>query len=148
MKVERMKKLSDWVQRFEATIARAKEKPFDWADHNCCTFAGECFEAITGENGMNTLAHTAGDKRAALRAIRKFADGGLEECAVKMAGELGLEEVPPLMAQRGDPVVAVCEGEVLVATMDLSGREILAISPKDGLIRLPMDSAIRAWRIG
>ena len=143
-----MKKLPDWVQRFEGVLARRKNDPFDWGTHNCCTLTKELIEATTGVDVMEgiTLSETATEHRA-YGAMRRFTRGGIDAAAEKVAARLGFDEIPPLTAQRGDPVIVEWDGVRLLAVVGLDGRFIIAITPADGLIDVPVEAAVRAWKV-
>jgi hypothetical protein len=142
-----MKKLPDWVQRFEAVVSAAKFKPFDWASHNCVTFTAECFEAITGVDGMAEIDLDFSTKRKATAAIKKFSGKGISEVGEKVAKQYGMKEVPPGFAKRGDPVISRWDGVDLMGTVDLTGRGVICIQPEAGLGTLPLSSVIKAWSI-
>src|SRR5258708_4686376 len=44
----RMKRLEDWVVRLEAFIKERTAQPFKWGSQDCCLFAADAIEAITG----------------------------------------------------------------------------------------------------
>ncbi|MBZ6366183.1 MULTISPECIES: DUF6950 family protein [Enterobacter] len=91
----------DWHNRLIAVIRAAEKRPFLWGEHDCCLFAADCAEAMTGDNfaygWRGTYDSETGAKKALLRG-----GGSLE----KVLGKY-LDEVPVKMAQRGD--IAVVE---------------------------------------
>lgn len=140
-----MKKLQDWVSRFEKVVLDAENKEFDWVEHNCFTFASQCFEAITGQS-LVAEAPKITSKRKALSIMSKY--DGIEGCLLAVAEIFGLAEVSPLFAKRGDPVLVELDGEQLFATVDLTGRGVLVIRDDGlGLIRLELSEIKRAWSI-
>ncbi|HDR2381717.1 DUF6950 family protein [Enterobacter roggenkampii] len=91
----------DWHNRLIAVIRAAEKRPFLWGEHDCCLFAADCAEAMTGDNFADgwrgTYDSVTGAKKALLRG-----GGSLEKVLAKY-----LDEVPVKMAQRGD--IAVVE---------------------------------------
>ncbi|MBA2152965.1 hypothetical protein HNS33_08895 [Enterobacter roggenkampii] len=91
----------DWHNRLIAVIRAAEKRPFLWGEHDCCLFAADCAEAMTGDNFADgwrgTYDSVTGAKKALLRG-----GGSLEKVLTKY-----LDEVPVKMAQRGD--IAVVE---------------------------------------
>lgn len=91
----------DWHNRLIAVIRAAEKRPFLWGEHDCCLFAADCAEAMTGENFADGWRGTydceTGAKKALLRG-----GGSLEKVLAKY-----LDEVPVKMAQRGD--IAIVE---------------------------------------
>jgi hypothetical protein len=43
-----MTRLELWPSRLDAVIQAAATRPFAWGEHDCCTFAADCVEAVTG----------------------------------------------------------------------------------------------------
>ncbi len=119
-------------------------RSFQWGVHDCCTFA--C-DVIRDAGGVDYAAPFRGRYRSAAgaaRVLRRFAGGGLEAAAEKIAQDNGLEEVPPLMAQRGDFVLLdAAEGPALGVCL---GATFIAAGPA-GAVSLPLKRARRAWRV-
>ncbi len=38
----------DWPARLRTIIEAARERPFSWGQHDCCLFASDAIEAMTG----------------------------------------------------------------------------------------------------
>ncbi len=119
-------------------------RSFQWGVHDCCTFA--C-DVIRDAGGVDYAAPFRGRYRSAAgaaRVLRRFAGGGLEAAAEKIAQDNGLEEVPPLMAQRGDFVLLdAAAGPALGVCL---GATFIAAGPA-GAVTLPLKRARRAWRV-
>ena len=139
---------------FEAVAAR-RDRTFRWGVHDCCTFA--C-DVIRDAGGVDYAASFRGRYRTAAgaaRALRRFAGAGLEAAAERITRDNGLEEVPPLMAQRGDFVLLdETEGPGLAggranrrnpALGVCLGSHIIAAGPAGTVLR-PLAAARRAWR--
>jgi hypothetical protein len=121
-----------------------RDRSFQWGVHDCCTFA--C-DVIHDAGGVDYAAPFRGRYRSAAgaaRVLRRFAGGGLEAAAEKIAQDNGLEEVPPLMAQRGDFILLdAAEGPALGVCL---GATFIAAGPA-GAVTLPLKRARRAWRV-
>ncbi|HAS1199301.1 TPA: hypothetical protein I3816_004044 [Enterobacter cloacae] len=91
----------DWHNRLIAVIRAAEKRPFLWGEHDCCLFAADCAEAMTGENFADGWRGTYDSETGAKKALLR-GGGSLE----KILGKY-LDEVPVKMAQRGD--IAVVE---------------------------------------
>ena len=121
---------------YEELLAKAQRTPFGFGSQDCCTFPAKVIEARTGRNPLGTLSWSS-----ALEAERLLKSmGGLKAAVTACLGE----PVAPLLARVGDPVMVmdgdremltVCHGTVLLAP----GR--------DGLVPLPLDRGICAWRV-
>lgn len=91
----------DWHNRLITVIRAAEKRPFLWGVHDCCLFAADCAEAMSGVNyaadWRGTYDSETGAKKALLRG-----GGSLEKVLAN-----NLDEVPVKLAQRGD--IAVVE---------------------------------------
>lgn len=91
----------DWHNRLIAVIRAAEKRPFSWGEHDCCLFAADCAEAMTGESFAESWRGTYDSETGAKKALLR-GGGSLEKVLAKY-----LDEVPLKLAQRGD--IAVVE---------------------------------------
>lgn len=111
--------------------------PFEWGSNDCCMFAVNAVEAMTGEDHGKPYK---GYKTAlgAVRRLEKF--GGVEGIATI---ELG-EPKPITQAKRGD-VVSVQNGENIILGICV-GVKIASVS-EEGLTFFSMNVAKNAWSV-
>ncbi|KQT10959.1 DUF6950 family protein [Ramlibacter sp. Leaf400] len=132
----------DWKVRLDAYVALHRATPFDWALHNCVTFAAGWIELATGH------AVQLPPYDGALSAHRRIdAVGGLLAGARDRLGA----PVPGTFAQCGDVVLV----RLPSTEESLEGRRafgvcigptVVAPGPT-GLLRVPMVQAEAAWRV-
>ena len=91
----------DWHNRLIAVIRAAEKRPFLWGEHDCCLFAADCAEAMTGDDFADGWRGTYDSETGAKKALLR-GGGSLENVLAKY-----LDEVPVKMAQRGD--IAIVE---------------------------------------
>ena len=145
-----------WPELLEKFINRRAEQPFAWGTNDCATLACDAVLAMTGTDIAEPLR---GGYTSALGAARRMRDFikkrsqkalaealRLEAVAVVIAREWLIDEVPILEAQRGDIALLDTELGAALGVVSLNGWEILAPGT-EGLMRLPLRSASRAWRI-
>lgn len=136
-------KRSDFAERLHAAVAARRRQPFQWGETDCAFLACDLVMAATGVDYAAPFRGRYRTAAGAARALRRFAGGGLEAAAEKITRDNGLEEVPPLMAQRGDFVlVDETEGPALGVCL---GPHIVAAGPAGTVLR-PLAAARRAWR--
>jgi hypothetical protein len=112
--------------------------------NDCCLFACDVIRDAGGVDYAAPFRNGYSTALGAARTLRRFAGGGLEAAAEKITQDNGLEEVPPLMAQRGDFVlVDVAEGPALGICI---GETLVAAGPS-GAVTFPLKRARRAWRV-
>jgi hypothetical protein len=138
--VEEMTRFGNWPSRLFDFVAERWEAPFVWGENDCVLFAADAVLAITGGD---LAAQHRGTYDSALGAARLLKElGGIESLPVAA----GLEEVPPLMAQRGD--VVLVDQEERGPTLAVVVGEFVAGPGPNGVAYLPASSAVRAWRVG
>lgn len=132
-----MRRRREWQQHFADFVAERRDAPFAWGANDCCLFAADCVQALTGvDHAAELRVYTT-----ALQAARVIEEqGGLRQIATQALGE----PLAPAMTAVGD-VVLVLNGD----------REMLAIcngttalAPGEhGMAVLGMDAALAAWRV-
>ncbi|WP_448674764.1 DUF6950 family protein [Enterobacter hormaechei] len=127
----------DWHNRLIAVIRAAEKRPFLWGEHDCCLFAADCAEAMTGDNFADGWRGTYDSEMGAKKALLR-GGGSLEKVLAKY-----LDEVPVKMAQRGDIAVVEnagtrCAGVIYGGAVWVPGVE--------GLVCLRI-KPLSAWRV-
>jgi hypothetical protein len=143
-----MKRIAGWPERLHAYLEGAARRSFAWGLHDCCTFACGAVQAMTGVDPMVELRGTYASKREALCRLRDT--GGLDALAGSIAAALHAEEIPVLMAQRGDVVIADLSQDDGVfpslGVVGLDGRSAV-FAMQDGPHRVALRQCRRAWRV-
>lgn len=133
-----MTRVPDWPERLAEAVYAARHEPFVWGAHDCAIWTFDAVAEMTG-----TASHAdawRGRYSTALgseRIMRKLGWQTMEEAVTALLGD----PIPPLMAQRGDLVMA-------------AGSVGLCIGPWAQMIgeygpdTILMADADAAWRIG
>lgn len=131
-------RLPDWEARLAAVVDEAQRRPFAWGHFDCCTFASDAAQAVSGVDRMGGLRRRYRDMRSALRLVRDL--GGLMN-AVKQA--LGEPLATPKLAQRGDIVLVRAKLPALGVVVGQSALVPLVF----GVQRVAMGDWIAGWRV-
>lgn len=133
-------RLPDWQPRLEAFLAQRRTQPFAWGLNDCCTFAADCVQAITGQDPAPPGLRAHRTAKQAYRAIKRH--GGVAAIA---------------RAAMGAPVPAAlaCVGDVVMVAAGAGGREALAVCngstvmlpTSRGLASMALADAFCAWRV-
>lgn len=115
-----------------SVIDKYAELPFRYG-LDCCQFAGECVESLTGKNPMDALTYS--NEREAYKIIKSF--GGLEAAMRHFLGE---------------PYDSHKDGDVCIMDNN-EGRELAAVIYRDrvvarvenGLMDYPISRATLIW---
>lgn len=152
----KLKRCHTWMTReLHHYLTDAANQPFVWGTHDCCLFAANAIQAMTGVDIADDFRGKYTDQASAFTLIHSVTGGStVEDAATYCANKHGLLEwtrangTPlPLMAKRGDLVVASNDaGEVIAGIVDLSGRYVAAVN-ETGYAQLPLSSIKRAWHV-
>jgi hypothetical protein len=122
--------------------------PFVWGSNDCALFAADGIKAITGIDIAADFRGQYTTQLGALAAIKKITGGSTVAdaaayCAAKNPLFVKLEH--PLMAQRGDLVIATNgDGGPIAGLIHLTGSQVVTVS-ENGLFTLPITSVTAAW---
>jgi hypothetical protein len=132
----------DWPHRLNAAIEAARDKPFEWGEHDCLLFAASVVEQMTGVDPLAQWRGTYSTAHGALLALRRSGFKDIVEVFHSSLGP-GLDSV--LMAQRGD-IVLYRDAEGRPGTGICIGEAIAAVTPV-GLGVIPLADGLTAWRV-
>lgn len=130
-------RLHAWQEHFAALVAQRMHAPFEWGVHDCCLWAADAVQAITG---ADVAADVRGQYSTAMQAgklLQKL--GGVAEIACARLGPV----VTPALAQVGDVGLTTHEGRDVLAVC--GGGHFLAPGPA-GLQPVGMAQVRRVWR--
>ena len=127
----------DWPGRLDAVVSAAARRRFRYGDFDCCLFAADVVNAITG---VDRAAELRGyrSRRQALVILERA--GGFVPLVTRLLGPA----IPAAQAGRGDVIFGypIVDGAVGVCL----GRSVAFAGPK-GVSFYPRSVAALAWRI-
>lgn len=128
-------RLDSWEKRLNAYLKTVG--PFEWGKNDCCLFAANAVEAMTGVDPAKKYR----GYKTKLGAAKKIKDVGIEGA---WTAEFG-EPINPKLCKRGDVVLFQNGQEQSVGVC--MGTKFAAIA-EEGLIMLDMQKhAIMGWRV-
>lgn len=133
----------DWLSRLSALLIAMKGRAFAWGENDCCTFAADAIEAVTGLNPVPDLRGSYSTRVGAMRWLADRGYAGLAPALDALCG--GVKLSTPLMARRGDIVLVQ---EFGLGVVDGTGATVACLAADhDGLVPLPLRSARVGWAI-
>jgi hypothetical protein len=144
-----IKRLEHWdTTHLHQFLLERRKTPFKWGEHDCCLFAADAIQAITGVDIASDFRGRYSDQASALDAIKSVTGGTtVEDAAVYCATKAGLPELPhPNFAHRGDLVLLNDAGQLIAGVIGLNSKPLSA--GEKGMKSLPLSSVKRAWRVG
>ena len=128
----------DWLPRLREVVKFHQAEPFAYGTNDCVLFAARCVDAMTDSNWLRYVRERCSDEATSKAYIES--EGSIEAGVTRRFGE----PKGPLTARRGDlclietpwgPGLGVCLGTD-VATPGV-----------EGLVKTPLERALKAWRV-
>ncbi|MGH8630846.1 MAG: DUF6950 family protein [Burkholderiales bacterium] len=146
-----MSRYPDWEQRLYGYLTGVRGRAWDPVAHNCALFALGAMQAILPDAGLRfdrlDIEQLPDSPLAAARVLA--AHGGVRGLALAFFGS---ELLPPLLARRGDVLLA--DGDLLVdGSTDseslgiFDGSQALFVGPT-GIQRFALTACKGCWRAG
>jgi len=142
------------TREFHAFLLERAIAPFVWGANDCCLFAANGIQAMTGTDIADDFRGKYSSEVRAFGLIRTVTGAGADpttavaDAAAWCAAKHGLVEWGyPLQAQRGDLVVIENGARLIAGLVHLNGRDVVAVAESGGIVRLPASAIRRAWRV-
>jgi hypothetical protein len=143
----KLERLPDWQSRLSAFVVANSARRFEYGAFDCGLFVAGAIEAMTGVDVAGELRGKYRRRGEAFRAIADLCGRPTMAAAAEFfAARWGCCEIPVGLAQRGDAVQLKRNRAAALGIVAMHGTEILT-PYRDGLLRLPLEHATRAWRI-
>lgn len=143
-----MTRLWDWQTRLSNYLVSCANTPFKYGKLDCGLFQAGAIEAETGVDVAEGLRGKYTNRKQAFEAIKAMCGTPTAEgIAAYLAEKYQVSEVPIPFAQAGDAVVLKRASRSSLGIVAMHGTELLT-PYKDGILRLPLDLATKAYHIG
>jgi hypothetical protein len=136
----------DWPEILTRYLTRRQNEKFQWGTMDCCLFACDAVLEMSGLDLAEDFRGKYDSLKSAARIMKEVAGGGVLEVAVIKAGVYDIEQIPVLMAQRGDVVLLSSPLGEALGIVGLDGRWTHCPGP-DGVADAPLKECMKAWRI-
>lgn len=141
-----LQRREDWPERLHVFLQERKGRAFEWGVNDCALLLCDAVLAMTDVDLAAEFRGKYSTELGAARAMKRFANGGVKELAEKIAADFGIEEIPVLMARRGDAVMVLTDMGPALGIAGLDGVSALFAGPGSIRVALLRD-ALKAWRI-
>jgi hypothetical protein len=144
--------VTHWQEILHNYLMRRQNEAFAWGTMDCCLFACDAIHELTEVDLAISFRGKYDSALSAVRAMRDFVGDEhatsdlVEALAVKIAAENEIQEVPVLMAQRGDVLLVDSPSGKSLGILGLRGTHVHTTGP-DGIVDIPLEECERAWRI-
>lgn len=133
-------RLRDWQSRLQACIAARRRLAFAWGEHDCCLFAADCVQAMTGADPAAAYRGRYDSELGAARLLK--AAGGVRGLLTEAFGE----PINVRLARVGDVGIATIAERDHVAVC--GGAMWLTTSFSGVVAALQPHMIADAWRVG
>lgn len=140
-----MNRRPDWEHQLTTFVEERRELPFKWGQNDCCLFAADGVERVTGYDFAEDFRETYCTPFGALHQLTERGARNVEEL-LELMDCIGFREQPVFLAQRGDVVTALLDPE-LGPALGLNLGVKAAFVSFTGLVFLPITSCRRSWAI-
>lgn len=130
-------RLPDWQPRLAQLVTQRMRSPLQWGVHDCCLWAADAVQAVTGTDlaaGLRGTYSTQAEAQARLLQL-----GGLAALCVDRLGPVARTA----LAQPGDIGLTTVQG--VRALVVCGGGNFLGVGAT-GLVPVPSESVARVWR--
>lgn len=135
----------DWTSRLDAVLRETANRELEYGQLDCCMFCANVVLALTGFDPAYDLRGQYDSENSAYTLMHEKFNGGIEKTVSALAKRSGFEEIPVLMAQRGDVLLVGKKGKQSSGVVGMDGRAVIF---PEKLMHLPIRHARRAWRVG
>jgi len=130
----------DWPERLQQEVEAAKTRPFSWGVFDCCLFAADCVQAMTGHDYAEDFRGRYLSRFGAMRCLKHIGAGDIGKTLDNM-----LEPIEPGLAGRGDLCLLPWRADLAIGVV-IDHRCAVPAVPA-GLAFVPKRDAVRAWRV-
>lgn len=142
-----MTRKEDWQTLLHDYLSSHSQTRFQYGVMDCCLFVADAVLAITDTDLAAAFRGRYASRKAAFAAVKSYCGRPtVEAIAECVCAEHGVPEVPVPFARRGDMILIGEASRSTLGIVALHGQEVITVS-KEGLWRLPLSLAKRAWRI-
>jgi hypothetical protein len=138
------------TQEFHDYLLNYADVPFAWGTNDCCISAADAILSFTGVDLADDVRgkyHDAASAFALLKSLTGVSKPTAADACDHAAKRHGLVEYKyPLMAKRGDLVVAQNGDTLIAAVVHLNGSHVISVNEL-GLVRLNINYVVRAWSV-
>jgi hypothetical protein len=131
-------RLPTWQTRFALLCIERRARAFEWGAHDCCLWAADTVNTLTGQDFAADLRGTYATAAEASRVLKKLS--GVRGIATAALGA----SAAPAYAAVGDIVLMQQDGRDLLAVCN--GLEALCAGHA-GLAPASMQQALAAWKV-
>lgn len=129
---------ADWPERLNRIVEGNLNRPFEWGNWDCCLFAAECVEAMTGDDPMGEFRGRYSSAEGARALLRAHPSKSLFNLMRRKFGN------PSNFARRGDIVYTITEDG---PSLGVCVGACAVFLSEEGIVSLPIQG-MRSFRCG
>jgi hypothetical protein len=132
-------RVEGWDVALGQFVSSRLDTPFEWGNHDCCLFAADAAQVVTGRDFAAEVRGTYTSERSAARKIKEW--GGLDKYVSSLLGD----PIPSRTAKRGDVVMMHQDGQLPALGVCMGAKA--AFAGPDGITWLPMADSMQCWEV-
>lgn len=132
-------RVKDWPTRLIQLLQQRRTMPFEWGVNDCCLFAADAIEAVTGEDPAPEFRDRYSTELGSMRVLKREGYESIEEILRAKLGEPNPNKAPA----RGDIVLVDYMGTLTVGVY----FNCAWVLSEDGLVQAPAKWIVRTWSV-
>lgn len=142
-----MQRKHTWVEDLYEFVRSRKDTPYAWGTNDCCSFACDAIVTMTGTDVYEEFRGGYTTEAEAGALLMQVVGSTDKVKAIEyITTKFGMQEITVPFAQRGDVVLLNVDGGFALGIVHLDGISAAAVAA-EGLHRVPLTFATRAWRV-
>ena len=140
-------RLPGWQSALDRFLAAQRETRFQYGVWDCCLFACDAIEVMTGVDVAAQFRGRYQSRTQALRAIRGYSgEASVRAVAERVTEAYAMPQVHILRARRGDVVLIRQPRDYSLGIVALNGTDVITVTPQ-GLQRIALSNAVCGWQV-
>lgn len=140
-----MTRFPDWQERLSRFFALYRNRPFRYGDWDCCLFAADAIQVMTGTDIAAEYRGKYQSRRTGYDLLKAhFGKPSVRAFAEQIATKHGLQQVTSSYARRGDMVLIPRARDYSLGIVSLTGKEIVVLRSRT-LMTIPLAYGLLAW---
>ncbi len=125
----------DWEMRLHEFIESRKGSAFAWGSNDCCLFAADAVEAMTGVDLAANFRGKYDSEASCVKMVSELGYASIEDLIRKELASWQLQPMRPVQAHRGDLLLTMQEGQPALCVVGLTGKHSIGVG-EDGLMKV------------
>jgi len=137
----------DWEERLDRFVKSRRSTPFAWGTHDCCLFAADAIESMTGVDIAVKFRGKYDSLASCMSVLKGFGYTDIESMIRAELKSWQFTPVAPVRAHRGDLAMCNLAAGPALCVVGMNGKESIGVG-ESGLMKLrTYHDFTQAWHV-